>query len=227
MKLIWNAFEAIFLTLSSDTSLKGVGDLIMNKIFTEHVKLLYSAMNPSCSAELTAAVLKLLTSILAQGQEGVRKVLKNFDFTFKGIENVARRRSKTVIRAKPIYKNKNKFFIVLTLNFLAINLCATIKLFAAVNVIEGNITLNINVCINMLNCQHLREDFSCILIVSLSSRYDYYHSVGSPLYTTLSLAQWLQQTVTLCHGPFADAWFCCLMFWIFVNLAAYLILPFF
>ena len=96
MKLIWNAFEVILLSATADASLKGVGMLIVNKILTKHIRLLYSAMNPSSPSDLSIAVIKLLTSFLAQGEEGVRDVLHNFDFSLKGMEVVVRRRNKRV-----------------------------------------------------------------------------------------------------------------------------------
>ena len=96
MKWIWNAFEAVLLSATGEESLQGVGMRIVNTILSKHIKLLYSAMSPSGSSELTIAALKLLTSFLAQGKEGVRDVLHNFDFSLKGIEVAVRKRDKNV-----------------------------------------------------------------------------------------------------------------------------------
>lgn len=93
---IFNVLEAILLTCSEDNSLEGVGMYIVNKILTNHIKLLYSAMSTSCPSDLTIAALKLITSFVAQGTKGVRDVLTYFDFTLKGIETVARKRDKKV-----------------------------------------------------------------------------------------------------------------------------------
>ena len=105
MTLIWNAFEVILLSATGDKSLEGIRLLIVNKILTKHVRLLYSAMNPTGPSELTIAVLKLLTSFLAQGKEGVRDVLQNFDFSVKGIEVAIKKRDKRVIKFLSIYLN--------------------------------------------------------------------------------------------------------------------------
>lgn len=97
MKGIFDVFQAILLTCSTEKALEGVGLFITNNILVNHIKLLYAALNQSCPSELTIAALKLLTSFAAQGSKGVRELLTNFDLSFKGLLAIAKRRDKQVI----------------------------------------------------------------------------------------------------------------------------------
>ncbi len=97
-KLVWDIFESILLTTSDEkSSIQSSCLYISNRILSKHMKQIYSALNSSTPADLTKAVLRLLTAILAQGKQGVFEVLTSFDFTLKALESLPRRRDRKVI----------------------------------------------------------------------------------------------------------------------------------
>lgn len=78
----------------SNSSAKGME--IVHHVLQNHLKTLYSCLNPASPATITKAVLRLLAAMVTQGTVAAREVQGTFDFSLKALSAVANRRDNKV-----------------------------------------------------------------------------------------------------------------------------------
>ena len=69
---------------------------IVRHILHNHIKVLYSCLNPASPANITKAVLRVLTAMVTQGTAAAREVQSVFDFSLRALSALPHRRDNKV-----------------------------------------------------------------------------------------------------------------------------------
>ena len=68
----------------------------MQRVLQNHIKILYTCLNPGNPPDVIKAALRLLTAMVTQGTSAAREVQRSFDFTLKSIGSLLNKRDKKV-----------------------------------------------------------------------------------------------------------------------------------
>lgn len=98
VQVVLEIFEIIILQLvGGDVRTKSQAITIISIFLSNHRKLVYSCLNSTSPANVTIAMLKLLTAFVMHGPALTRELLTTFDFSHKTFGALVNQREKKVL----------------------------------------------------------------------------------------------------------------------------------
>lgn len=79
-------------TAEDPSSFGQAGMYHVRRILHNHLKLIYSCLNPTCHFNMIKGALRLLVAMVTQGVSAAREVVAVFDFTLKALGSLVNKR---------------------------------------------------------------------------------------------------------------------------------------